>query len=95
MPSLQSLRIQYLALETSRYCVYRYSQVERYNREIQAVKVTKEDKIAVDHTFAMIKSYNNLFTAAKGTTKEIFMANIVPTAKAEHAAHGLIATRAN
>jgi hypothetical protein len=71
---------------------YGYSQRERCERELQSVKAEKGDTVAFDWTFQVIKNYNlpgakALFTANKGSTREIFALAIVQSTALKEVSH--------
>jgi hypothetical protein len=77
---------------------YGFSHFERYEREMQSVNVSQDDKVAFDWTFQTIKNYNlpaanAVFTGNKGTTKEIITLAIVPTTAASQTSHLLLQHR--
>ena len=92
-PNGQSLRALYEEAEYSLLTPYGYSQVERYQRELQQVEVGESDIVAFDHTFAALKCYSDLpgakaiFTGMKGSTQEVVSLGIVPSTSLADAAH--------
>jgi hypothetical protein len=94
-PSDKSIRELFHAAENSPLNIYGYSNKARARREIQSVEVKAGDKMAVDWTFATLTNYHQLksakaiFTANKGSTKEIVLVALVPSTKVSDASHAL------
>jgi hypothetical protein len=91
-PSQRLIRDYFEAAENSPLTPYGYSQVERYEREMQAVAVEAGEKIAFDWTFQSIKNYNlpgskAIFTGNKGSTKEIITLAIVDSTAGKQVSH--------
>ena len=102
VPSGSTLRKLYEDAEHCYLQPYGYSNVERYQRELQAVNVESGEMVSFDHTFQTLKNYSNLpknqslnvqakaiFTGIKGSTREIIALAIVPSTKMSDAAHHL------
>ena len=97
-PSAESIRDLFLSAETSPLTPYGYSNEERFNREMQSVKVEPNDVVAFDWTHQTLKNYllpgaKAIFTGNKGSTKEIISLLIVKSTKASQVAHGLLHAR--
>jgi hypothetical protein len=92
-PSDTSIRDLFSTAQKSSLNPYGYSNKERAKCEIQSVQVKKGEKMALDWTFATLTNYHNLksakaiFTANKGSTKEIVLVALVPSTKVSHASH--------
>jgi hypothetical protein len=68
------------------------SNFDGYEREMQSVSVSANEKVAFDWTFQSIRNYNlpgveAIFTRNKGSTKEIVSLAIVPTTSASQISH--------
>lgn len=94
-PTDSAIRQYFLNSELCPLKPYGYSNFKRFECELQSVTVTKNDKIAIDHTFQSVKNYKlpgakAIFTANKGSTKEIVTLAIVPSTKAQDFSHSMI-----
>ena len=86
-PAPASIRASFQDAENSTLTPYGFSNFDRYEREMQSVQVSDDDKVAFDWTFQTIKNYNlpganAVFTGNKGSTKEIITLAVVPTTAA-------------
>ena len=92
-PSGDSIRKYYMAAENCSAKPYGYSNVERYNREIQSVGKGKIDAACVDHTFAVRANYKDKDAKAcftyKIDTGETANLLLVPSKSLKDVAHGL------
>ena len=92
-PSGDSIRKYYMAAENSSARPYGYSNVERYNREIQSVGRGTVDAACVDHTFAVRANYKDKDAKAcftyKIDTGETANLLLVPSKSLKDVAHGL------
>ena len=93
-PSGGSLRDLYDAVVRSPLTDYGYSTFERWVREMQSVLIEKNELLAVDWTFQVLKNYNLpakcMFTMNKGSTKEIVLYAIVDSTAVSQVSHLLI-----
>jgi hypothetical protein len=99
-PNGAVIRCAFKDAESSKLTPHGFSHFERYEREMQSVNVSQDDKVAFDWTFQTIKNYNlpganAVFTGNKGTTKEIITLAIVPTTAASQTSHLLLQSREN
>jgi hypothetical protein len=97
-PSAASIRACFEEAENSKLTPYGFSNFDRYNREMQSVNVSEEEKVAYDWTFQTIKNYNlpgakAVFTGNKGSTKEITTLGIVPTTAVSQISHMVLNSR--
>jgi hypothetical protein len=97
-PNGAIIRSSFKEAESSKLTPYGFSHFERYEREMQSVNVSQDEKVAFDWTFQTIKNYNlpganAVFTGNKGTTKEIITLAIVPTTAASQISHLLLQSR--
>jgi hypothetical protein len=98
-PVAASIRTSFKEAENSTLQPYGFSNFDRYEREMQSVNVSENEKVAFDWTFQTIKNYFNLpganavFTGSKGSTKEIITLAIVPTTAASQISHLLLQSK--
>jgi hypothetical protein len=91
-PSGRTLRDLFHNSQHSKLTLYGYSAFERYEREIQSVEVGKQELVAIDWTFQVVKNYilpgaKAMFTMNKGSTKEIVHLGIVRSTAASQISH--------
>ena len=97
-PTADSIRESFYDAENSTLTPYSFSNFDRYEREMQSVNVSENEKVAFDWTFQTIKNYNlpgakAVFTGNKGSTKEIITLAIVPTTAASQISHLLLQSK--
>jgi hypothetical protein len=97
-PAAASIRACFEEAEYSTLTPYGFSNFDRYEREMQSVIVSEEDKVAMDWTHQALKNFNlpgakAIFTGNKGSTKEMFTLGIVPTTAASQISHLLLQIR--
>ena len=94
-PTAPSIRQCFDDAEHSPLTPYGFSNFDRYERELQSVKVDKNEKVAFDWTFQTIKNYKlpgakAIFTGNKGSTNEVVTLAIVPTTAVSQISHLLL-----
>jgi hypothetical protein len=94
-PSSASIRALFSSAFYSNLTPYGYSQYDRNVREIQNVVIKKDDAIAIDWTFQVVKNYNvpgakAMFTANVGRTKEVFALALVSSTSVSQVSHMLV-----
>ena len=97
-PPGASIRASFDDAENSTLTPYAFSNFDRYEREMQSIDVSPNDKVAFDWTFQTIKNYNlpgakAVFTGNKGSTNEIITLAIVPTTAVSQISHILLQSR--
>ena len=97
-PSGKTLRDIFQHSQHSELTYYGYSAFQRYEREIQSVEVDKNELVAIDWTFQVIKNYvlpgaKAMFTMNKGSTKEIVHLGIVRSTAVSQISHLLVKAR--
>ena len=97
-PSSKLIQELFLQAEQSPLNAYQFSNVERYERELQSFQIEKKDIVSFDWTFQTIKNYNLpgakcMFTGNKGSTKEITLLGIVPSTAVRDVSHMLLQAR--
>ena len=97
-PSSDSIRTYFHDSQKSHDTPYGYSYESRYERELQSVEVKKNENIAVDHTFQVIKNYSlpgakAMFTVNKASMKEFVVMAIVPSTGIKEVSHMLVQIR--
>ena len=99
-PMPETIRNTYFEAEYSSLQPYGYCNVERYVRELQGVQVQQSDIVTFDHTFQVLKTYNNkggakaVFTGMKGSTKEVVSLAAVPSTALKEVTHLLRQSKA-
>ena len=92
-PMPETIRTTYFDAEYSSLQPYGYCNVEQYVRELQAVQVKNNDIVTFDHTFQVLKTYNNkqgakaVFTGMKGSSKEVITLASVPSTALKEVTH--------
>jgi hypothetical protein len=94
-PSPVAIRALFSSAFYSPLTPYGYSQFDRNVREIQNVDIGKDDAIALDWTFQVVKNYNvpgakAMFTANIGRTKEVFALALVSSTSVSQVSHMLV-----
>jgi hypothetical protein len=94
-PSPAAIRALFSSAFYSPLTPYGYSQYNRNVREIQNVAIGKDDAIALDWTFQVVKNYNvpgakAMFTANVGRTKEVFALALVASTSVSQVSHMLV-----
>ena len=94
-PSSAAIRALFSSAFYSTLTPYGYSQYDRNVREIQNVVIEKDDAIALDWTFQVVKNYNvpgakAMFTANVGRTKEVFALALVSNTSVTQVSHMLV-----
>jgi hypothetical protein len=98
-PTPTLIRTYFQEAEHSTLMPYGFSNFDRYEREMQSVSLSAEDKkVAFDWTFQTTKNYNlpganAVFTGNKGYTKEIITLALVPTSAASQISHLLLQSK--
>jgi hypothetical protein len=93
------VRSSFKDAKNSKLTPHGFSHFERYEREMQSVNASQDDKVAFDSTFQTTKKCNSpgadaVFTGNKeGTTKEIVTLATVPTTAASQTSHLLLQSR--
>ena len=73
--------------------------MERYVRELQGVQVDSDEIVTFDHTFQVLKTYNNkegakaVFMGMKGSSKEVMSLATVPSTALKEVTHLLQQSR--
>ena len=97
-PAAASIRSSFNDAKNSTLTPYGFSNFDRYEREMQSVNVSNNEKVAFDWTFQTIKNYNlpdakAVFTGNKGSTKEIVTLALVPTTAVSQILHLLLQSK--
>jgi hypothetical protein len=97
-PSAASIRTYFEEAENSTLTPYGFSNFDRYEREMQSVNASGDEKVAFDWTFQTVKNYKipdakAVFTGNKGSTNEITALALVPTTAAREISHLLLQSR--